>query len=143
MSTGGSAHEAVSTGPRVRDLHGRSPHCRRLPSGRGMAGLGASGGSGEGDAIGRGMATVEFTPNLQRILDCPTGDHAGDTVRSVLDAAFAERPKVRSYVLDDQGAVRKHVVIFVNGAQIVDRIALSDAVGPDDQLFVMQALSGG
>ena len=89
------------------------------------------------------MATVEFTPNLQRILDCPTGDYPGATVRAVLEAAFAERPKVRGYVLDDQGAVRKHVVVFLNGAQIVDRTTLSDAVGANDQLFVMQALSGG
>ncbi|MEM6925626.1 MAG: MoaD/ThiS family protein [Myxococcota bacterium] len=89
------------------------------------------------------MATVEFTPNLQRILDCPTGDHPGDTVRAVLEAAFASHPRVRSYVLDDQGSVRKHVVVFLNGAQVTDRRTLSDAVGPDDQLLVMQALSGG
>lgn len=32
----------------------------------------------------------------------------------------------RPYVLDDQGAVRRHMVVFVNGRQITDRTRLSD-----------------
>jgi hypothetical protein len=50
---------------------------------------------------------------------------------------------VRGYVLDDQGAVRKHVAIFVNQRLIGDRQRLSDRIGEDDDIFVAQALSGG
>jgi hypothetical protein len=46
-------------------------------------------------------------------------------------------------VLDEHGAVRPHMVIFVNGRQIRDRISLSDPVSADAEVHVMQALSGG
>lgn len=65
------------------------------------------------------------------------------TVCEALDCVFAEHPRLRSYLLDDRGAVRKHVVIIVNGETIFDRQNLSDSLKPDDDVFVMQALSGG
>lgn len=89
------------------------------------------------------MPLLEFTPNLARQVQVPAGRFPGQTVREVLDAAFADAPQARGYVLDDQGAVRKHVVVFVDGTQIADRSTLSDPVGPDGNVFVMQALSGG
>jgi sulfur carrier protein ThiS len=70
------------------------------------------------------------------------GGH-GDTVRAALDAYFAEYPAARSYVLDDAGAVRKHVAVFHNDDLIVDRSRLSDAVADGDRLQIFQALSGG
>ena len=89
------------------------------------------------------MATVEFTPNLKRHLDCPEGKFGGASVGEVLDEVFAVCPRARSYVLDDGGAVRKHVAIFVNGEMLVDRKRLTDEVSDVDKIFVMQALSGG
>ena len=76
-------------------------------------------------------------------LACPTGEYGGGTLGQVLESAFAEQPQVRAYVLDDQGVVRKHIMVFVNGEQLADRADLSVAVAPGDQIFVMQALSGG
>ena len=70
-------------------------------------------------------------------------DAPGRTVREVLDAAFAVHQRARGYVLDEHGALRRHVVVFVGGAQITDRVTLGDPVGPDAELHVMQALSGG
>jgi molybdopterin synthase sulfur carrier subunit len=89
------------------------------------------------------MPRVAFTPNLRRHVDCPDVDAAGDTVRRVLDAVFAVNPRLRGYVLDDQGALRRHMMIFVDGQQIVDRTGLSDPVGAAAEIYVMQALSGG
>ncbi len=89
------------------------------------------------------MAEVVFTPNLRRHVDCPTVQVAGATVREVLDRVFADNPRLRGYVLDDQGALRKHMVVFVDGAQIADRDRLGDPVGPAAEVYVMQALSGG
>lgn len=89
------------------------------------------------------MPHVQFTPNLQRHLDCPPRAVAGGTVAAALEAVFADNPGLRGYVLDDQGRLRKHVAVFVDGDQISDRMYLSDRVREDSDIFVMQALSGG
>jgi molybdopterin synthase sulfur carrier subunit len=89
------------------------------------------------------MPTVSFTSALQRFLDAPSLDVEGGTVRAALDAVFARRGALRGYVLDDQGAVRRHVAIYINGEALKDRETLSDRVGPDDEIYVFQALSGG
>jgi len=89
------------------------------------------------------VATVVFTPNLKRHVECPTEEVAGSTVRAVLDAVFAHNPKLRGYVLDDQGGLRRHMIVFVDGNQIDDRDHLSDPVRATSEVYVMQALSGG
>ena len=89
------------------------------------------------------MPRVTFTANLQRHLDCPALEVGGAKVADVLDAVFAQRPQLRSYIVDDQGCLRRHVNVFVNAQMIADRKRLSDKVQPDDEVFVFQALSGG
>ena len=89
------------------------------------------------------MPRVTFTQNLRRHVDTPELEVEGATLREVLDAAFAAAPKIRDYVLDEQGALRKHVVAFIDGEQSVDRVGLSDAVPSDATVAIMQALSGG
>lgn len=89
------------------------------------------------------MAMVHFTSNLRRHVDCPSMRAEGNTVRAVLDVVFAANPRLETYVLDDQRALRKHMRILVNGQSITDLQKQSDAVGPDDEVWVMQALSGG
>jgi sulfur-carrier protein len=86
---------------------------------------------------------VTYTAQLARLVACPPQNVEGATLRAVLDAAFAENPAVRSYVLDEQGIVRHHVTIFIDGQQVRDRVHLSDPVAPQSQIYVMQALSGG
>jgi sulfur-carrier protein len=89
------------------------------------------------------MATVHFTSNLRRHVDCPSMKAEGETVRQVLDVVFGANPRLESYVLDDQRALRKHMRILVNGLAISDLQKQSDAITPDDEIWVMQALSGG
>ena len=89
------------------------------------------------------MTKVVFTPNIQRHVACPEAEALGATVREVLDAVFTENRRARSYVLDDQGALRRHMSIFVDGVLISDRTRLSDAVGRGSTISVFQALSGG
>lgn len=89
------------------------------------------------------MARVLFTNNLRRHVDCDECSAEGDTLREVLDEAFAGRKKLRSYVLDEHGRLRKHMVVFVDGKPIADRIHLTDPVDPSSEVYVMQALSGG
>jgi hypothetical protein len=89
------------------------------------------------------MTSVTFTPNLQRHLDCPAVTVSAETVSQALEAVFLDNPQLRGYVLDEQGRLRKHVAVFVGGELIRDRIRLSDAVSDSEDIFVMQALSGG
>ncbi len=89
------------------------------------------------------MATVTFTDNLKRHVDCPPRDVRADTVMDALRQVFAENPRLADYVLDDQDRLRKHVGIFVDGRLVEDRVRLSDPLRPDSRVDVMQALSGG
>lgn len=97
------------------------------------------------------MPTVVLAPALARWLTAaPTGPSAdrtfavpGDTVRELLDALFAPHPALRSYVLDEHGTLRHHVVAFVDGVAVADKRSLADPVRPDGELFLFQALSGG
>jgi molybdopterin synthase sulfur carrier subunit len=89
------------------------------------------------------MATVVFTKNLQRHVACPPTSAAGETVAEVLERVFSANPIARGYVLDDQGMLRKNMVVFVDGRLVEDRQRLSDPVAPGGEIYVMQALSGG
>ena len=89
------------------------------------------------------MARVSFTNNLRRHMSCPTAEVPGDTVRIVLDGVFATNPKLRSYLLDDQGRLRKHVKVYIGRRAAGDTRGLSDPVGPGYEVVVFQALSGG
>ena len=89
------------------------------------------------------MATVRFTSHLVRHRPLPAAKAVGDTVAQVMAAVFAGDDLLRGYVLDDQGRVRKHVNIYLDGALIADRLRLSDPVQPWSEIYVLQALSGG
>lgn len=89
------------------------------------------------------MAQIVFTPNLQRHVSCPPRAVSGATVAEALQGVFAENPRLAGYVLDERGALRRHMVIFVNGRPLADRDTLSDPLPEDAEIFVMQALTGG
>ena len=89
------------------------------------------------------MPTVVFTENLKRHLSCPPRKVAAATLREALDQVFAEIPRLRDYILDDQDRLRQHVVVFIDGEQARDRERLSDQVRANAEIYVMQALSGG
>ncbi len=89
------------------------------------------------------MVRVNFTENIQRHCACPSTEVRGDTVRQVLDEVFAANQKARGYVLDDQGGLRRHMIVFVNGETVRDRVKLTDRVSDGAEVYVMQALSGG
>ncbi len=89
------------------------------------------------------MPQVRFTQNIQRHLACPPRTVEGTSLRQVLEAYFANNPLAQGYVLDDQGALRKHMAIFINGEPVLDRKELADPVPPDGTVDILQALSGG
>lgn len=89
------------------------------------------------------MPIVRFTDNIQRHVACPPRDVPGVTVHDALDGYFLTNEAARGYVLDDQGRLRRHMAVFVDGRQIRDRDGLSDRVSPDTVVDVVQSLSGG
>ncbi len=66
------------------------------------------------------MAKVFFTANLRRHVDCRAMDAGGRTVAEVLGHVFQRQDRLRHYVLDDQGGLRKHMTILVDGRRIAD-----------------------
>lgn len=91
------------------------------------------------------MATVHFTSQLERFLPAPSVDvgPGAATLGAALAAVFRDHPALKSYILDDQGALRRHVAVFVAGTPARDREKLTDPVGQDVEIHVFQALSGG
>ena len=89
------------------------------------------------------MGRISFTANLQRHVSCPSVEVRAGTVRAALDEVLADNPRLRPYLLDEHGRLRRHVNVYINDFMIADRIGLSDPVAPDDEIYVFQALSGG
>jgi hypothetical protein len=95
------------------------------------------------DAEWAEMAEVHFTSNLRRHVSSQSMVAEGATVRDVLLQVFAAQDGLQAYVLDDQGGLRKHMTILVDGQRVKDREKLSDPVQPQSEIYVIQALSGG
>ncbi|HEY3639333.1 MAG TPA: MoaD/ThiS family protein [Rhizomicrobium sp.] len=89
------------------------------------------------------MAIVHFTARLGSVGPGKPTEIDCQTVGDALTKIFAQHPQVQGYVLDEQGRLRKHVCIFLDGERIAHETALSMAAGPRSEIYVMQALSGG
>lgn len=89
------------------------------------------------------MAYLEFAPALQRHAATAPITAPAASLQSLLTAAFAQQPALQNYVLDEQGCVRKHVAVFLNGRLLHDRKRLDVPLAADDRIYIAQALSGG
>ena len=67
----------------------------------------------------------------------------GSTVAEVLEALFGLHPRLRGYVVDERGRLRRHVALFVDGDAVLHNSSLQQALGENAEVYVMQALSGG
>lgn len=89
------------------------------------------------------MAHLFFAASIQRHVETPEREIDARTLGEAFDTAFAEQPRLRGYIVDDQGALRKHLSVFIDGRPVRDRQHLSDALGDGSRVYVVQALSGG
>lgn len=90
------------------------------------------------------MATIKFTYALKRFYpDLDAVEIDAIDVNEVVHAIDETFPGIKGYLLDDQGSLRKHVNIFVDGSLINDRTTLLDTLTKDSEVYIMQALSGG
>ncbi len=90
------------------------------------------------------MPTVNITKHLQRFFpDLRETTLEGQTVADIVTGLNNKYPGIADYIVDERGALRKHVNIFIGNDLIKDRKTLGDAITPDDKVYIMQALSGG
>ena len=92
------------------------------------------------------MPTVAMTRHLYRFfpqLENRTITVPPGSVAEVLRALDQIAPGFSDYVVDERGALRRHVNVSINDAQVIDRKTLSDHVPEDGTLYIFQALSGG
>ena len=91
------------------------------------------------------MPQVKFTRHLQRFFpDLKLVETVpGQTVAEVVAALNARYPGLADYIIDERGALRRHVNIFIGETLIHDRRHLQDSVAEQDRVFILQALSGG
>jgi molybdopterin synthase sulfur carrier subunit len=92
------------------------------------------------------MPVVEMTPHLYRFfpqLEHRTLEISAGSVAEVLRAIDALAPGFTDYLLDDHGALRRHVNIGINQTILYDRKTLSVHVPEGATLYIFQALTGG
>ena len=64
----------------------------------------------------------------------------GGTLRLLLGNLDTRYPGIRFRVVDEQGAIRRHIKFFVNGVQAAD---LEPPLRDQDEVMIVCALSGG
>lgn len=90
------------------------------------------------------MAKINFTSALKRFFPRLTSvELPGETVSEVVQQLEKAYPGLTDYILDEQGKLRKHVNIFIGEELIQDKETLQDKLSPTDEVFILQALSGG
>lgn len=90
------------------------------------------------------MPVVKFTKALRRFFPTLADTNAtGASLADVLGEIDTMYPGLKSYLLDEQGKLRKHVNIFIDGNMVNDRDTLSDAFTTNSEIYIIQALSGG
>lgn len=90
------------------------------------------------------MPKVNFTSNLKRFYpDLEPVEVSGETIAKVVAQIETIHQGLTDYIIDEKGELRKHVNIFIGNDMIADRIKLSDKLSETDEVYIMQALSGG
>jgi sulfur-carrier protein len=90
------------------------------------------------------MPTIRFTSALKRFYPTIDTTHIkADTVLAVLNGLDKAYPGITDFLIDEHGALRQHINIFIGDNMIADRNKLTDSVTDKDEILIFQALSGG
>src|SRR4051794_37805669 len=76
-------------------------------------------------------------------VDVETDDTHGCTLRHVLETLAAQYPGVTARVLDEQGNLRRHVNVFVDGEESRVLGGLAAPVVSGTEIVILPAVSGG
>lgn len=92
------------------------------------------------------MATVKMTSHLYRFfpqLEDRTIRVSAGSVAEILNAIDGMAPGFSDYLLDEHGALRRHVNLSIDNSILIDRKCLRDRVPENATVYIFQALSGG
>ena len=86
------------------------------------------------------MAVVRLRGPLKQLAG-DQSEHAfeASTVGELLSVLERSHPAMAGWILDERGMIRRHINVFVNG----EMGEQDTAVGPDDRVDVLPAISGG
>lgn len=90
------------------------------------------------------MANISFTSALKRFY--PTLEPMeikGDSIAEILALLEKTHAGLTDFLIDEQGALRQHINIFIGEKMLTDRDKLTDRVEERDEILIFQALSGG
>lgn len=90
------------------------------------------------------MATIKFTSNLKRFYPnlSPLSAKCSN-VKEAIEVIEQNYSGLKDYIVEENGSLRKHVNIYIGNQLIKDRDTLQDALSENDELYIMQAISGG
>ncbi|WP_284242527.1 MoaD/ThiS family protein [Thalassotalea insulae] len=92
------------------------------------------------------MINVEMTHHLYRyfpLLENTALELDAGSIADVLHQINQLAPGFTQYILDDNGALRRHVNISINNQLLIDRKTLLDKVPDNAKLYIFQSLTGG
>ena len=91
----------------------------------------------------RAVARISFTSHLRAVGPVSPARYDGATLAEILAAAARDFPRLPAYVLDDQGRLRRHIAVFIDGVMAPRDAALTRQLSADSDIHIFQALSGG
>jgi sulfur-carrier protein len=90
------------------------------------------------------MAIINFTSALKRFYpDLKPVQIQAATIHEVVMGLNAYYPHLSDFLVDEHGALRQHINVFIGDNMISDRETLADKVGEKEEVLIFQALSGG
>ncbi len=87
------------------------------------------------------MARIIFTSHLRGVAPREAVETDGPTIGAALEAVWAQHPRLRSYLVDEQGHLRRHIAVFLDGQLL--KSPMRAPINRASQIHIMQALSGG
>lgn len=87
-------------------------------------------------------ALRKWTAGLE-IVEVPLALDMRATVAEIIETIARQHPGIRDRVLNEQGELRRHVNIFIDGENSRFMGGLAAPVGPDSDMWIHPSLSGG
>jgi molybdopterin converting factor small subunit len=87
--------------------------------------------------------TIELPSMLATVLGTRRLRAEGSTWQEALADAFAKHPGLKVHVVDESGALRRHVLCFVNDVSTRFEDGPGPALREGDRITILQAVSGG
>jgi molybdopterin synthase sulfur carrier subunit len=85
------------------------------------------------------MAIVRLRGQLEKLAGGSEHPVEGGTVSELLEQLERSNTALEGWILDERGVIRRHINVFVNGEQAEP----DTAVGTDDKIEILPAISGG